>query len=41
MLVALTTPGARIPPEHLQQLAPLMRMIAVERGEDRFELQLK
>jgi len=31
---------ARIPPEHLQQLAPLMRMIAVERGEGRFELQL-
>jgi hypothetical protein len=32
---------ARIPPEHLQQLAPLMRMIAVERGEGNFELQLK
>lgn len=32
---------ARIPPEHLQQLAPLMRMIAVDRGEGRFELQLK
>lgn len=32
---------ARVPPEHLQQLAPLMRMIAVERGEGRFELQLK
>ena len=31
---------ARVPPEHLQQLAPLMRMIAVERGEGRFELQL-
>ena len=32
---------ARIPPEHLQQLAPLMRMIAVERGQGNFELQLK
>ena len=31
---------ARVPPEHLQQLAPLMRMIAVERGEGSFELQL-
>ncbi len=33
--------SARIPPEHLQQLAPLMRMIAVERDEGSFELQLK
>ncbi len=33
--------SARIPPQHLQQLAPLMRMFAVERGEGRFELQLK
>ena len=33
--------SARIPPEHLQQLAPLMRMIALERGEGSFELQLK
>jgi general secretion pathway protein N len=32
---------ARIAPEYLQQLAPLLRMIAVERGEGRFELQLK
>lgn len=32
---------ARIAPEHQQQLAPLMRMIAVERGEGNFELQLK
>jgi general secretion pathway protein N len=32
---------ARIPPEHLQQLAPLMRMIAVERGEGSFALELK
>jgi general secretion pathway protein N len=31
---------ARIPPEHLPQLAPLMRMIAVERGEGSFALQL-
>ena len=33
--------SARVPPEHLQQLAPLLRMIAVERGDGRFELQLK
>lgn len=32
---------ARIAPEQQQQLAPLMRMIAVERGEGNFELQLK
>jgi general secretion pathway protein N len=32
---------ARIPPEHLQQLAPLMRLIAVERSQGNFELQLK
>jgi len=32
---------ARVPPEHLQQLAPLLRMIAVQRGEGNFELQLK
>jgi general secretion pathway protein N len=32
---------ARIAPEQRQQLAPLMRMIAVERGEGNFELQLK
>ena len=31
---------ARIPPQHQQQLAPLLRLIAVERGEGRFELQL-
>ena len=31
---------ARIPPEHQQQLAPLMRMIALDRGEGRFTLQL-
>jgi general secretion pathway protein N len=31
---------ARIPPEHLQQLGPLMRMIAVDRGEGNFALQL-
>ena len=31
---------ARVPPQHLQQLAPLLRLIAVERGEGRFELQL-
>jgi general secretion pathway protein N len=31
---------ARIPPEQRQQLAPLMRLIAVERGEGNFELRL-
>lgn len=33
--------AARIPPEQRQQLAPLMRMIAVDRGDGNFELQLK
>lgn len=33
--------SARIAPEQRQQLAPLMRMIAVERGDGNFELQLK
>jgi general secretion pathway protein N len=32
---------ARIAPEQRQQLVPLMRMIAVERSEGNFELQLK
>lgn len=32
---------ARIAPEQRQQLAPLMRMIAVDRGEGNFDLQLK
>jgi general secretion pathway protein N len=32
---------ALIPPEQRQQLTPLMRLIAVERGEGRFELQLQ
>jgi general secretion pathway protein N len=32
---------ARVPAQHQQQLAPLLRLIAVERGEGRFELQLK
>ena len=31
---------ARVPAEHQQQLAPLLRLIAIERGEGRFELQL-
>jgi len=31
---------ARVPPQHQRQLAPLLRLIAVERGEGRFELQL-
>jgi len=32
---------ARVAAQHQQQLAPLLRLIAVERGEGRFELQLK
>jgi len=32
---------ARVPPQHQQQLAPLLRLIAVERGDGSFELQLK
>jgi general secretion pathway protein N len=32
---------ARVPAQHQQQLAPLLRLIAVERGERCFELQLK
>lgn len=32
--------SARIAPPHVQQLAPLLRMIAVERGEGQFDLQL-
>lgn len=32
--------NARVPPQQQQQLAPLLRMIAVERGEGRFELIL-
>jgi general secretion pathway protein N len=31
---------AHVPPQHRQQLAPLLRLIAVERGEGSFELQL-
>jgi general secretion pathway protein N len=31
---------ARVPAQHEQQLAPLLRLIAVERGKGRFELQL-
>ncbi len=31
---------ARVPPQHQQQLAPVLRLIAVERGEGNFELQL-
>jgi general secretion pathway protein N len=34
------TANARIDPQYQQQLAPLLRLIAVERGEGRFELQL-
>jgi general secretion pathway protein N len=32
---------ATVPSEHVKQLAPLLRLIAVERGAGRFELQLK
>lgn len=32
---------ALVPPQHRQQLAPLLRLIAVERGAGRFELQLQ
>jgi len=32
--------NARVAPQHQQQLAPLLRMIAVERGEGRFALFL-
>lgn len=31
---------ARVPSQHRQQLAPLMRLFAIERGEDSFELQI-
>ena len=32
--------SARVPPQHEQQLSPLLRLIAVERGRGNFELQL-
>ncbi len=32
---------ARIPPQHQEQLAPLLRLVAVERGDGTFELQIK
>jgi hypothetical protein len=32
---------ARVPPQHQEQLSPLFRLIAVERGAGAFELQLK
>ena len=32
---------ARVPPQHQQQLSPLLRLIAVERGDGSFALQLK
>lgn len=32
---------ARVPPPQQQQLAPLLRMIAIDRGEGRFELVLR
>lgn len=33
--------NARVPPQQMQQLAPLLRMFAQERGEGRFEFQLR
>lgn len=33
--------SARVPPPYQAQLAPLLRMIAVERGEGRYDLQLR
>lgn len=33
--------NARVPPQQMQQLAPLLRMIAIDRGDGRFALQLK
>jgi general secretion pathway protein N len=32
--------AAHVPPQHMRQLDPLLRLIAVERGTGRFELQL-
>lgn len=32
---------ARVPPQHTQQLGPLLRLIAVERDTGSFDLQLK
>lgn len=32
---------ARVPPQHQEQLTPLLRMISVQRDEGSFELQLK
>ena len=32
---------ARVPPQHREQLSPLFRLIAVERGAGTFELQVK
>jgi len=33
--------NARVPPQHLQQLAPLLRLFAIDRGDGRFELLLR
>ena len=33
--------NARVAPQYQQQLAPLLRLIAVERGDGSFELQFK
>jgi hypothetical protein len=32
---------ARVSPEHREQLAPILRLIAVENGKGVFQLQLK
>ena len=32
--------AARVPPQHREQLAPLLRLIAIERGDGRFQFQL-
>ena len=39
--VAEVRGSALVPPQHRQQLVPLLRLIAVERGEGRYDLQLK
>jgi len=35
------TATARVPPQHQAQLAPLFALIGIDRGEGRFELQLR
>ena len=38
--IPYSSPQRALPPQHQQQLAPLLRLIAVERGEGSFELRL-